>query len=152
MLPLGKRAGLPKRVHSPRVLTHTCAGGGWRTQHAHRNCSFFFVPVPFFFFFNASSSSQGGFSAHFAQCSYAPGLDNGPAIDLRKSVLTCTFQSPFPLFTDSIIGLRAQSLSICPYLSLSLCKLAARRANFQTRSSAAAGQSGKQYGTCTNGN
>ena len=25
-----------------------------------------------FFFFNASSSSQGGFSAHFAQCSYAP--------------------------------------------------------------------------------
>ena len=43
---------------------------GWRTQHAHRNCSFFCVPVPFFF--NASSSSQGGFSAHFAQCSYAP--------------------------------------------------------------------------------
>ena len=39
--------------------------GGWRTQHAHRNCSFFFVSVPFFFFFflNASSSSQGGFSA-----------------------------------------------------------------------------------------
>ena len=69
MLPLGKRAGLPKRVRSPRVLTHTCAGGGWRTQHGHRNCSFF---LGSFFFFNASSSSQGGFSAHFAQCSYAP--------------------------------------------------------------------------------
>ena len=49
----GKRAGLPKRVRSPRVLTgiHTCAGGGggggWRTQHAHRNCSFFSVPLFF---------------------------------------------------------------------------------------------------------
>ena len=42
----GKRA--PKKVSSPRVLLHTCAGGGWRTQHAHRNCSFF-VPVSFFF-------------------------------------------------------------------------------------------------------
>ena len=43
MLPFikGKRAGLPKRVRSPtRVLIHTCAGGGWRTQHVHRNCSF----------------------------------------------------------------------------------------------------------------
>ena len=50
-----------------------CAGGGWRTQHAHRNCRFFFFFVPgSFFFFNASSSSQGGFSVHFAQCSYAP--------------------------------------------------------------------------------
>ena len=63
-------AGLPKRVRSPRALIHTCAGGGWRTQHAHRNCSFFFCSGSFFF--NASSSSQGGFSAHFAQCSYAP--------------------------------------------------------------------------------
>ena len=49
---IGKRAGLPKRVRSPRVLIHTCAGGGWRTQHGHRNCSVFrFVPVLFFFFF-----------------------------------------------------------------------------------------------------
>ena len=32
--------------------------------------SFFFF---FFFFFDASWSSLGGFSAHFAQCSYAPG-------------------------------------------------------------------------------
>ena len=68
----GKHAGLPKRVRSPHVLIHTCAGGGWRTQHAHRNCSFLFRSGSFFFF-NASSSSQGGLSAHFAQCSYAPG-------------------------------------------------------------------------------
>ena len=47
---IGKRAGLPKRVHSPRVLIHTCAGGGWRTQHAHRNCSFFLFWFLFFFF------------------------------------------------------------------------------------------------------
>ena len=47
----GERAGLPKRVRSPRVLViHMCAGGGWRTQHAHRNCSFFLLRVPFFFF------------------------------------------------------------------------------------------------------
>ena len=45
----GKRAGLPKRIRSPRVLIHTCAGGGWRTQHAHRNCSFFFCSGSFFF-------------------------------------------------------------------------------------------------------
>ena len=41
----------------------------------HRNCSFFFCSGSFFF--NASSSSQGGFSAHFARCSYAPAAD-GP--------------------------------------------------------------------------
>ena len=35
---------------------------------------FFFLFRFLFFFFNASSSSQGGFSAHFAPCSYAPGL------------------------------------------------------------------------------
>ena len=71
-----KRAGLPKRIRSPRVLIHTCAGGGWRTQHPHRNCSFFFCSGSFFV--HASSSSQGGFSAHFAQCSYAPVRDEFP--------------------------------------------------------------------------
>ena len=49
-------------------------GGGHNTRI--ETAVFFFVPVPFFFF-NASSSGQGGFSAHFAQCSYAPALSIG---------------------------------------------------------------------------
>ena len=56
------------------VYLYICAqgvGGGHNTSI--ETAVFFFVPVPFFLnFFNASSSSQGGFSAHFAQCSYAP--------------------------------------------------------------------------------
>ena len=55
-----------------RASYNTCARDGWRTQHAHRNRSFLFLFRFLLFFFNASSSSQGGFSAHFAQCSYAP--------------------------------------------------------------------------------
>ena len=51
-----------KYIRAPGV------GGGHNTPI--ETAAFFFVPVPFFF--NASLSSQGGFSAHFAQCSYAP--------------------------------------------------------------------------------
>ena len=46
-----------------------------------------------FFFFNASSSSQGGFSAHFAQCSYAPG----------KYVKRCFPCSELPICSNSSI-------------------------------------------------
>ena len=68
----GKRAGLPKRIRSPRVLILLYiraqgVGGGHNTRI--ETAVFFFVPGPFF---HASPSSQGGFSAHFAQCSYAP--------------------------------------------------------------------------------
>ena len=53
--------------------TYTYVRRGWVADTTRASkLQFFFVPVPFFFF-NASSSSQGGFSAHFAQCSYAPG-------------------------------------------------------------------------------
>ena len=48
------------------------------------------------------------------------GLDKGP-VDVRKNVLA--FHSPFPSFTDSIIGPCAQSLPFCP-VSVLLCKLA----------------------------
>ena len=64
----GKRAGLPKRVRSPRVLIHMCAGGEWRTQHAYRNCSFFCSGS----FFLTQVRQVKVVSAHFAQCSYAP--------------------------------------------------------------------------------
>ena len=49
----GKRAGLPQRVRSPRVLIHTCAVQGVGGGHNMRieTAVFFFVSVPFFFFF-----------------------------------------------------------------------------------------------------
>ena len=54
-------------------------GGGHNTRI--ETAVFFVVPVPFF---NASSSSQGGFSAHFAQCSYAP--VQGPPLSRTRRV------------------------------------------------------------------
>ena len=45
-------------------------GGGHNTRIETAVLQFFLFRFRFFFC-NASSSSQGGFSAHFAQCSYA---------------------------------------------------------------------------------
>ena len=63
---------MPTQESTFTSCTYTYVRRGWvaDTTRASKLQFFFFVPVPFFF--NASSSIQGGFSAHFAQCSYAP--------------------------------------------------------------------------------
>ena len=47
-----------------------------------------------FLFFNASSSSQGGFSAHFAQCSYAPGRRTPPSRQCSPGLVSTSSSLP----------------------------------------------------------
>ena len=56
-------------VHLVYLYIRAQGVGGGHTTCASK-LQFFFCSGSFFF--HASSSSQGGFSAHFAQCSYAP--------------------------------------------------------------------------------